>query len=944
MVAFVGRGRELGLLDGVLAGLTPGTTRLVEVVGEPGIGKTRLLAELAGRAAARGWAVYRGVASELERDVPFGVLSDALRDRVPALSPEWTMPYRFSGGIRDTGREALERYRRYRTATIAIGVLATGRGLVLILDDVHWADEPSLELLAHLLRNPPDCTLLLAAAYRPRQAGPRLSAAVAEAGDDALRLELGPLSLDEAAALLGPGTNAAALYPGSGGNPFYLQALAVGTPAAPIEAAEPAGDELPLMVRQALLGELSTIDPGTRRVAWAAAVAGDPFEPWLVAAVAEIPDAAALAAIDTLKGRDLIRPVESPARFRFRHPLLRQVVYQAVPAGWRLAAHARAGTALAAHDGPIAARAHHVSRSAGRGDLAATTLLLAAARENLGRAPALAAQWLRRALDLVPEQPPDAAPELTRAALLVELAHALGMAGQLHEGRAAAHEALQALADGPGDARIRVVTLCATVERLLGRHAEARALLDRELATLRDPATPGAPALQLELAIGGFMGADFATTTRYAARALATARRNGDRPIQATALGFLAMASFAAMDVPTATVHLDEAAALVDAMADPELAERVDAALWLGWNEIYLERFPAALRHLDRGRTLAVASGQGYVLPLILVGLAVVLRWLGELPDAMACAQDAVDTAQIVDSDELRSVALAVQSWIATWTDQLDLARAASSRAVRAGGREGGWFASLALAMDVRSRIAVGDAESVGTLVERFGGPGLPAIDPWLRASWFEYLVRAELADDRTDRAAEWAHRALASADELGLPAHTGLALLAEAHVYAARGDAEQTVRSALAAGAQFDRAGCRLDHGRALLLAGSHLAEPARAVPVLRRAKALLETCGAEGLRAEAARELRRRAATRPDGGRSPQPAGLSALTRHQRQVAELVAAGRTNREIAAELHVTVKTVEGHLSQIFARLGVGNRAGVAGVVARGTGQDSASS
>src|SRR5512132_310260 len=159
--------------------------RAVAVVGEQGIGKSRLVAELLDGLAAADVGLA-GRASEFERDVPFAPFVDALdpclgslgearlralnreqRERLAAIFP--TLP-RADGDARLRG----ERHRSHHAVRVLLELMAAGRRGVLVLDDVHWADEASVELIAHLLRRPPAARLLLVLALRPGQAGPRL--------------------------------------------------------------------------------------------------------------------------------------------------------------------------------------------------------------------------------------------------------------------------------------------------------------------------------------------------------------------------------------------------------------------------------------------------------------------------------------------------------------------------------------------------------------------------------------------------------------------------------------------------------------------------------------------------------------------------------------------------------------------------------------------------
>ena len=124
-----------------------------------------------------------------------------------------------------------ERYRTHRAVRVLLELLAAPKPLVLILDDLHWADSGSIELIGALLRRPPGGPVLLALAARPRQASDRLSAAFERADREGrlARVEVGALTREEARELLGPAVESAVardLYEESGGNPFYLEQLA----------------------------------------------------------------------------------------------------------------------------------------------------------------------------------------------------------------------------------------------------------------------------------------------------------------------------------------------------------------------------------------------------------------------------------------------------------------------------------------------------------------------------------------------------------------------------------------------------------------------------------------------------------------------------------------------------------------------------------------------
>ena len=206
----VGRADELGSLERLLDELDRGCPGAVEVAGAPGIGKTRLLREVAAWAGARGHLVLSGAASEFERDPPFSVFIDALDEYVAGLEParlavlddavqaELAHVFPSLSALAD-GREVAaqsERYRSHRAVRELLERLAAPTPLVLVLDDLHWADSASVELLGALLRRPPAAAVLVAVALRPRQTPERLSAALERAHRAAAltRIGLGALT------------------------------------------------------------------------------------------------------------------------------------------------------------------------------------------------------------------------------------------------------------------------------------------------------------------------------------------------------------------------------------------------------------------------------------------------------------------------------------------------------------------------------------------------------------------------------------------------------------------------------------------------------------------------------------------------------------------------------------------------------------------------------
>ncbi len=317
--ALVGRARELAALGAALERLAHGRPGWVWARGEPGIGKSRLLDELAARADAAGHLVLTGRGAEFERDIPFGIWVDALDDYAGALGPERVgrlVGDRVAELSRvlpavpapaDTAPAALhdERYRAHRAVRALLDALAGRRPLVLVLDDVHWADDASLELVAHVLRRPPVGPVLLALGFRDGQVPGALLAdleAVARAGGG-VELAPAPLTAAEADALLGDRVSRegrADAYRQSGGNPFYLEQLAR------------AGGPVPAGVAAALAQEVAALPGPARLLAQGAAVAGDPIDLDLAVSAAGTTEAQALDALDALLAGGLVAPTRKP--------------------------------------------------------------------------------------------------------------------------------------------------------------------------------------------------------------------------------------------------------------------------------------------------------------------------------------------------------------------------------------------------------------------------------------------------------------------------------------------------------------------------------------------------------------------------------------------------------------------------------------------------------
>jgi DNA-binding CsgD family transcriptional regulator len=936
---FIGRRQELAALDGALDALKASRPRWIVVSGEPGIGKTRLLSELAERAAARRHPVFVGRGAELESDLPFAIWIDALDDHVASLGERRletlvgervgelarVLPSAGDGG--GAGGLQDERFHAYRAVRALLQRMAMGTPHVLILDDVHWADEASLELIAHLLRRPPPAPVLIALAFRAGQVPNSLLAALDAASRDGLvtGIELGPLSQAEADALLG--APQPALYRQSGGNPFYLEELA--------RHGGPEGRGVPPSVAAALGQEIASLGDRARQLAWGGAVAGEPFDLDLAAAAAGLNEAEALAAIDDLLAARVAGPTDVPRRYRFRHPLVRRAVYDGAGEAWRLQAHARAADALAARPGALAARAHHVEQSARVGDDAAASVLEQAGHQAAARAPAIAARWFEAALRLL--GPGSGDDPFRRLGLLVPLAGALAATGRLETALERLDEAL-ALVE-MADLRVRLIAACAACENLLGRHDAAHARLLAALDALEDQHGAAAAALHAELAADALYDSDFEAMRGWAEQAGGTARALGDRGLEALATALLCFAEYNLGHSAEAAAVCDESAALLDALPDDQLAMRIDAAYYLGFAEYFVERYDDSIRHLRRGINLSRASGQGqFVVPMQL-GLAHGLDVRGRLAEAAETADAALEAARLAGNRQLIGWALVADAWVAASAGDVDHARASGEEAIALlDGLDDSVLTRATHAHLGVMWIDIGEIDRGLASFRAVGMPDFPSIEPGRRGWIYAILARAELA--RGDRAAAeaYAARSAEALDGLDLPFADGWLLHSRAALALAGGEAAAAASLALEGAARFAAVDAPLAAARCRTLAGEALAAAGRrddGVRELQRAEAELSALGAIRYRDEAARELRRlgervSARQRRGGGE-----GLDGLSGREREIAELVAEGRTNREIGGELYLSEKTVEGHLTRVFAKLGVTSRAEVAEVVGR---------
>ncbi len=953
----IGRAAELAELDGALDRVAAGRPWFVQIVGEPGIGKSRLVQELARRAKARGFLVLTGRAAEFEQDLPFAMMRDACDDYLGSVSSTVLRPLRQEtlaelrhvfpslGRVVDAAGSppaavGADRYRTHHAIRELLELLASRRPVVVALDDVHWADAASVEVTAALLhrfRGP------LLGAFATRQRPTRLGAVLdtlARSGDGE-RIDLTPLTAAEADALMEPSLDVerrTRLYRQSGGNPFYLEQLS--RSAAPTDGLLDAvvGDVAgvwrpPAAVSASIRDELAALPSTTRTVVDAAAIAGESFEPRLVAAIAGRPEEATLEAFDELLSVDLVRPTDAPARFRFRHPIVRRAVYDELPRAWRIGAHARAAAALLARHAPVTEAALHIERSASVGDPDAVDTLIDAARMLAPRAPLTAGRWLRTALRLLPHDVDPA----RRLGLLIEAASALASAGADEESVEELTQALQVVPSSEPVARAELIAKLSEARRRSGQQFASRDLLLSAFSSLDDQAPEMVRvALQMELAIDHLWHREWAEAQRLADLVLAA---GADDSVVALAAALRSLAASAQLSTDEAIRCLAVASEALERLSDDQLAQRVYLGVYVGTAALRVEQLDQVLAHMHRCLRVARATGQDTMVNPWLSTTASALLLNGDLAAARSDAAVAARTTQL-PAENWRTVwALEADAMVAYWRGDAEHAMASATDMVARSGRSADRFLEPTATVQLAGALLLaGDAAAAAA--ELFAVDDLSNRDILDRHAGFgwELFTRAYIALANDEAADDVSARAFERAELAGLPRWRCTARIARAASqlqHGAVGAALSLAREAVTIADPLDNpllvARAQLMLGRALAASGDRAA----AIAALTTAQTALVGCGAAREADAAARELRRlgqRVTHRVPVGTGP---GLEALSNREREVAAMVATGRTNKDIAAALFLSEKTIESHLARIYTKLDVHSRAALTAVIAR---------
>jgi DNA-binding NarL/FixJ family response regulator len=924
---------ELRLLTRRLDDALDGAGSLVVVEGPAGIGKTTLLRATAQRAEERGMTVLRGRGGVLERHLEYGVVRQLLER--PLLRTDAATQARLLAGPAAPAAAVLGLAApppdagpgHDPSAGILHGLhwltanLADVAPLLLVLDDAHWADSASLRAGSYLARRLDGLPVAMVVGARDDEPGSQ-SELLAELMQAAEPTYLNPAPLGEQAvaavlrqAFAGqepPAALVAACRGASGGNPFFLTELAAELAAAHRSPADPAPESVgrigPLAVQRSLLLRLGRLGDDPRRLARAIATLGGEGELRHAAAVAGLDGAAGAAAADALVAAGIL---ERQRPLRMVHPLVRAVVAGDASPAYQAAAHRRAFEALRADGVEDDLVLPHALGAEPRGD-GELVELLRRVGERAARTgtPGTAAVHLRRAL----EEPP---PAPQRPLVLAQLGSAEVRQGAFGDGLGHLDEALALL---PGDDREPRIAIHR--ERTFAAFAsagmdEARRLVGEALAELdgggRGDASDGDLALQLEadLALLAWLsGGDHQLELR---RHLGVA---GETRAERTMLALLAQAEHADGAPPEVVVEL-----ATRALGGGRLIAQ-DTSEALSW---YMATYALLTceAHDEARATIAAAladgqrRGSAFARAGALGTRAVLALNEGRPRDAEADARTAAGGAippiMVPTNASYVTLALVDQGQLEGAEDHL-----------RAAGLEHGPGGPTVLRWIpwARARLheAQGDLAGVRADVaplEEDDTAGRP-----MRAlAWRALLARALVrgGPEQIDEARRHARDQLAWARRWDRPGALGVALRAAA-LTAAPGreridGLEEAVATLAAGGLATEQARAALDLGVALLEAGRR--DDARAA--LEQA---LEVALERG-----ARDVAQRAAEALEAAGAPAARlRFDALTASERRVAEQAASGRTNREIAEELFVTPKTVENHLTRVYAKLGLGSR------------------
>ncbi len=940
---FVGRVRELEELEHALAAAQTGSGTTALVSGDAGIGKTRLAAELTRDAHNAGFEAFVGRSIDLVgAELPYQPVVEALRP----LGKPWEVD----------GQTPGSQLQMFEETLALLSERATSAPVLLVLEDLHWADTSTLDLVVFLAHNLDDRPVVLLATCRAGE--PASAERVRRLADgvrrsvSALVLELGPLEREELAVLLAahahhplPPALTDAIASRSEGNPFFAEEL--------LAAASEGSVELPQTLRDTLLRRIAGLDHRTQSLLRVAAAAGRDVEYSLLCATAALPEPKVRESLRQAVAHDVLVAEPGTPMFRFRHALLAEAIYATILPGEREELHARLAGELARSGVAAPAELAPHWAAAGRSAEALVASVEAARQAEAVFGLVEAHAHLERAIALWHEVP-DAA-ELVGLELATVCARTARLASQVGASARAvelARDAIELVAHDPHRAAILHVDLGRYLYET-GTYNAGFAELERavEIAPTKPPSPERAYALA-SLAAGLMLGWRHQESLAASEEALALARTvgAGEAEVRALTVRGVALAYLGRADEGVAELHR----ALQHA---EELGDH-----W-GIDRVYIN-FTDTLTMLGRLRESA-RLGQ--------TGLEAMRRYGIHSPVLIANVIEALhacgdwDEAERLSASALRGVRTSfpyalfiVRALVEIDRGEFDDARAHfeaaddTLREDRGLGLYDGWLADLAL---WEHRWADADAATEQGLAYA-RRPEAAQIRVQVCAKGLRTqaelaaLARARRDGDalrkRLARARTLLTVARGAADEASAiaPSAAGWLALAEAEYARTRAEArpeawskaattwDQLERSPLAAYCRWRQAEALVSAGASRTEASAPLRE-AHAVATRIQAKPLIRELE---LLAQRARLDLASADDKADGN-----SGLAdtlGLTPREAEVLTLVARGYTNREIAEALVISVKTASVHVSHILRKLDAPNRREAAAIAHRLTPPD----
>ena len=967
----VGRRADLQLLQLALDDALDGRGGLAALAGESGIGKSRLLAQLMDEARTRGARVLTGRGFALEGDRPYGPWTDALSPLVQELGAGLSTLAR--GLERDLsaivpaigpGRgEVEDKGHLFWNVGQLLGRVARRQPLLVVLEDLHLADAPSIELAHFIGRHLEAVPVLLAVSWvTGTSRSPTLDELVRAMGPRATHRVLRPLTRADLQELLlrvcgasGPSVDeyAARLQERTGGNPFFLEEtlkvmLADGHLRREGDAwvgfERPLPDTLPASITESVSRRIGSLGEPVRRVAEVVALAGTAATIDCVEAAAGIDVTEVAAAMDTLTARHvLVAPTRPGGVYVFTHHLVRRVVEEGISEARArslhraLAAHLATGSV---HDDITLAR--HLVR-AGLGDtVAALPHLVAAGRDALARrADEEAVRWLREATRSA-QRHGVVFPPAEDAQLTADLARAEWRTGALEDAMVHQAQALQqAAACGDHGLQARILRQVAGAAAAAGRLDEA---LDASRASI--DAAGSAGDLRLEIAARASTALVLQSLGRIdegkeVVHAI-TERAAASGDAEGIATAHRALVMLYGWTGPSGTARLHAGIALEAART-----ARNDEVAWsVHWALAVLEGFTgngAGVReHCGAAERLAESLGSPVRAALTAEVAIEYASGAGEWAVARALAARAIPIARAVAPRTLLPRLLVWNGLVLLAQEEREAAGAMIDEAWElsgaglAGAVPAAAVQNVVLAHTGRAalRLAAGDWEDV----RRYGERGLALADRYGLVAWgihrlLPLIAEAALWQQDYARALEVGARLRRDGEPLQHRLALAWATTIDALVARLRDGRPDAAEQLLAAAEQLEAVPFVFHAARARRNAAQVLAADGRvdeAVRELRHAHDVFLRTGAEA-------ELRgTRSALRSLGVRLPPRAvseGAGALTGREVDIARSVAEHLTNKEIGERLDISARTVSTHLANIFKKVGVDSRAALADLV-----------